>query len=316
LLNRLKGIVGNRLNGIIYVMDLINACPLRCPTCAVSYNYQNGKIMPLDLFKRILDKAQRESKIRKLQLYIYSDPCLVKNLHEYLEVCRERGIKSSISTMLQRTNCDFEKVIEARPSEFRISFAGIKNLEVYQKGGKMENFIKKLDMVSRLPRYKETRWDMFFHVYRDNRDEIKLGKVIADYHKLDFIAYPAIFMVNERVVDKDYSKNDLKAIKLLLENPEENIKRLKFDKDYCLMQSKQICIDAEGMCFQCQIVYEDRFKLVPFLSVPLKDIRKMMERQEFCNKCKNVGGHAYQYLYGDSIKYKDPIKIADKRYAS
>jgi len=312
-----KGLIGSKWHGLVYVIDIINACPLRCPTCAVGvYTKQRGgKKMSLDMWKAILDKAQGESKIRKLQMYIYSDPCLHPQCDEFVAEATRRGLKTSISTMLQQTNVDFHKLIEARPSEFRISFAGWKNMSMYQRGGTVERFEKKLAMVSQLPRYPETRWTMFFHLYRSNQDEVAAARQMAADHGIDFIAYPAIFMINEKVVEKTYTDDDRAIISELLETPEENIARLKIDTDYCMMQSKQVCIDAEGMCYLCQIVWEDRFRIVPFLSTPLKEIRQKMESHSFCVKCKSQGGHTYQYLYGDSTEVEDPITTADhKRY--
>jgi hypothetical protein len=271
--------------------------------------------MSIETFRKILDRC--DFKIRAIQLYGYSDPCLHKDLHLFIEECSKRKIKTTISTMLQTTNCDFKKVIEARPSEFRVSFAGLKNMGVYQKGGKPEVFMKKLDMVSRLPRYKETRWTMFFHVYKDNRDEIEMARVMAKFYKFDFIPYPAIFMPNEKVVSKEYTEKDREAIDLLLETPEENIARLKVNHNYCPLQTKQFDMDANGTVDLCQLIYEDRFKIGSFLEVPSKELRKKIMEHPFCKECKRVGGHTYQLLYAPPYTHKNPIKTADKkRYAS
>ena len=314
MLDELRGEIGNRLYGYTYVVDIINTCPLRCPTCAIGVlPLRDARRMEFDMFRRILDKGQREGKIRKMQLYIYSDPCLHKELHKFLVECTVRNIPSSISTMLQTTRCDFEKVVEARPTEFRISFAGWKNLTTYQKGGTVESFERKLEMVTKLPRHKETRWTMYFHIYRDNLDEIAPARKMAKLHGLDFIPYPAIMMINEKVVEKTYTEEDRKTLDLLLETPEENIERLKVNTDYCQMQRKQITIDANGMVYLCQIVYEDRFQIVPFLETPMREIRKRLKAHPFCVKCKSVGGHTYQYLYADSTVYDDPITVADQK---
>jgi hypothetical protein len=312
----LKGWIGTKVNGYMYVIDIINACCLRCPTCAVGvlpFRKETGKVMSFDLFRRILDKAQSESKIRKIQLYIYSDPCMHKHLHLFLEECRKRDIPNSISTMLQATNCDFAKVVEARPTEFRVSFAGWRNMSIYQRGGNTRRFLDKLELISNLPRYPETRWTMFYHLYKDNLDEAPLAKKLAEDHGLDFIAYPAIYMINEKVVEKNYTPAELETISHLLETPEENIKRLAVDTQYCQMQRKQVTIDANGDAWLCQIVYEDRFRLAPFLTTSLREIRRLQKAHPFCVKCKAAGGHTYQYLYGDSTKIEDPIVYADKK---
>ena len=76
---------------------------------------------------------------------------------------------------------------------------------------------------------------------------------------------------------------------------------------------KQITIDAQGMVYLCQLVYEERFKLVPFLDVPLKIIQKTIRDHPFCNKCMKAGGHTYQYCYDDFVLSDSPVKDANKR---
>ena len=310
----LRGQIGNRINGVIYVIDIINACVLKCPSCAVGIMpNRGGKKMSLDMFKAILDKAQSESKIRRIQLYIYADPCLHPQCDEFVAECTRRGIQTSISTMLQRTNVDFRKLIEARPTEFRISFAGWKNMGLYQRGGTVEMFERKLAMVAQLPRYPETRWTCYYHLYVSNKDEVRRAKELMEGYGIDFIAYPAIFMVNERVVEKTYTEADQEILRELLETPEQNIARLKVDTQYCQMQEKQVCIDAEGVSYLCQIVYEPRFRIGPFLEMPLKEIRRRMMEHSFCPGCKKAGGHTYQMLYGSPTEVEDPITPADHK---
>jgi hypothetical protein len=87
---------------------------------------------------------------------------------------------------------------------------------------------------------------------------------------------------------------------------------MTWNDSYCLLW-KQITIDAEGMVYLCQLVYEDRFKLVPFLSVPLKQIQDRIRNHSFCNSCMKVGGHAYQYCYDDFVLSDSPVKDANKK---
>ena len=122
MIERLKGWLGTNLYGISLNVDLVNGCLLRCPTCAVgSIGGRKGGIMSIATFRQILEWG---GLIRRVMLYVYSDACMHPDLHLFVEECRKRGIDTWISTMLQTTTCDFAKVIEARPTEFRISFPG------------------------------------------------------------------------------------------------------------------------------------------------------------------------------------------------
>ena len=303
-----------KLNGVSFNIDILNSCCLACPSCAVgAIGRRKGGLMSIELFRQIMDKAQRECKVRKVQLYAYSDPCLHPDLHLFVAELSKRGIVSTISTMLQTTHCDFAKVIEARPTEFRISFPGWEQMSYYQsRYAQIERFEKKIEEVCGLPRYKETNWTMAFHLYKDNGHEVERAKALAKKHGLHIVILPAIFMVNERVVEKNYSEKDKELIAKLIETPEESISRMKFETDYCILW-KQITIDATGMVYLCQIVYEDRFKIVNFLEMPLPEIMRRIRTHHFCDGCMKQGGHTYQQCYDDAHFHKDPVAMADKR---
>ncbi len=313
-LAEIKGWLGEKLFGTGFIIDIADFCPLSCPSCAVgSIGSRGGGYMTLDTFRRILDKAQSECKVRRVQLYGYCDPCTHKDLHLFVGECTKRGLQSMISTMLQTTKCDFDRVIEARPSEFRISFAGWDKMAYYQRGAKPDRFDAQLERVSLLPRYKETRWTLLFQLYKDNGDEVQRARELAQRSNMTFVVLPAIFMPCEKMVEGNYSEQDRELISHLLETPEDNVKRLKFPTDYCLLW-KQVTMDANGEVYLCQLIYEDRFKLgMNYLTTPLKMIKQAMRNHPFCIPCMKMGAHVYQYLYADFCKYDDPIAEANRR---
>jgi hypothetical protein len=267
--------------------------------------------MDIDKFKQILDWA---GHVRRVMLYVYSDPCMHPLLHMFVQECTDRGIDSWISTVLQATTCKFDKVIEARPTEFRISFAGWDHMSYYQGGAKKEVFNRKIRKVCKLPRYPETDWTMAFHVYRDNQHEIPRAKKLAEKHGLKFVALPCIFMVGEKVVRKDYSEQDLALIDRLVETPEDAIASMKHDRTYCQMW-KQITLDACGGIYLCQLLYGDEYLIGNFNtpSVSRNKIIKTMKNHPFCQQCMASGMHTYQYCYEDFTKYDDPIVYAEKK---
>lgn len=308
-----KGEVGVRLNGIFYVIDIIDGgCPVSCPSCAVgSIGRRKYHVMPLDLFSKILDKMLKESKVRIIQLYTFSDPTMVPNLHEYLEECRKRQIQVMISTVLQHPKCDFAKVIEARPREFRISFPGWKRMNYYQKGARPEEFDRQFAKVMKLPRHPETAWTLGWHVYNDNADEMPKARELAYKHDLKFVPLQAILMVQEKNVEKNYSEQDKALISRLVEPMEEEVKHYK-SYDYCQCW-KQLTIDARGETRLCQLVYEDRFKLAPFLLHPLSDFRKAIRTHAFCKKCIAAGANVYQEKYNLFFSEGDPVEQAERK---
>ena len=310
VLEEIKGWYGVKRYGVALNIDLINTCPLKCPSCAVgSIGGRKPAIMDFGDFCYILDKI---GKIRHVQFYMYSDPCLHPKLDKYVWECTKRGIPSYISTVLQRTNCDFRKLIEARPSEFRISFAGWDKMYYYQAGAEKEIFDRKVEEVCALPRYPETKWTMVFHLYNDNHNEVSKAKKLAEKHKLHFVIIPSIFMPCEKVVEQNYSDQDLRLIDCLLQTPEQSISKMKFHDDYCLLW-KQISVDALGRVYLCQLVYEDRFIVGDIFRDSIKGLMQRIKKHPFCRKCTKVGGHVYQYCYADFLKYNDPVGHANKR---
>jgi MoaA/NifB/PqqE/SkfB family radical SAM enzyme len=118
-------------------------------------------------------------------------------------------------------------------------------------------------------------------------------------------------MVCEKTVEKNYTEQDLELMSHLIQTPEEALKNMR-TSDYC-MQFKQVTIDAEGSVFLCQLLYEDRFKLMKFLDVPLKEIQHTIRTHSFCGKCMKAGGNVLQECYSDFSKNNDPVKEANKK---
>lgn len=307
-----KAELGMAIGGVSLNIDIINACPLGCYSCGIgSFGTRRKGVMTIDYFRKLLDKAESEFKVRKVQFYAYSEMLLHKDAHLFIEETTKRGIPSYLSTMLQTTNCDFEKVIEARPTEFRISFPGWKKMEYYQKGAKVEVFNEKLPRVCSLPRHPETTWTCAFHLYNDNVDELPKVKEMAEFWKLKLVPLPAIFMPLEKYVEGSYSEQDKTLMSHLLETPEQAAKTMK-RSTFCTMW-KQLTIDANGDVFLCQLVYEERFKIGNFMEHSFKDFQGIMQSHPFCGKCMDKGADQLQLCYGDFVKYLDPISEANKK---
>jgi radical SAM protein with 4Fe4S-binding SPASM domain len=269
-------------------------------------------MMGIDMFREILDWA---GKVRRVMLYVYSDACMHPDLHLFVQECTDRGIDSWISTMLQGSRCDFEKVIEARPTEFRISFPGWERMGYYQNPATTRLFDKKFKQVVRLPRHPETTWTMAYHLYNDNADEAPRAKALAEANGLKFVALPCIFMVGEKVVEKNYSEQDLEFISHLIETPGAVIAHIK-KNDYCMMW-KQITLDANGDIYLCQLLYEDRFRIRKYYGSfkyhTRATVEWWMKTHDFCKKCTASGMNVYQNCYSEFIKYADPVAHAEKR---
>ena len=185
-------------------------------------------------------------------------------------------------------------------------------MEYYQKNADPKVFNEKFDKVCQLPRYPETTWTMFYHLYKDNADEMDMARRMAESYNLKFVAIPCIFMVGEKVIEKNYSNQDLDIIEHLRESPEEAIKTMTWDDTYCGLW-KQITIDANGNIYLCQLLYENRFRIGHFKGMRRGQVIRKMKSHPFCQKCLKVGMGAYQSCYSEVIKYDDPIGDAERK---
>jgi hypothetical protein len=312
MLQELIAQVGVKVNGLYLAIDLMDFCPYNCQSCSVSVFGKHGTTrMSIDTFRKLLDHLP---KLRICQLYSYSDPTFVPDLHLFIQELRDRNVPSCISTTLQGWACDWEKVIEARPNEIRFSYTGPR-MSHYQKGCDSKRFLKNLGYVQSLPRHKETRWTMFWHRYRTNEEDMWDAERLCQVYHIDFLPYPAIFLVNERIVEKTYTPEDLEIISEMWETPEANIARIKKRDNFCTLQSKQLYVGANLDVYLCQIIYQRRF-VVGHATEDLSVLRKRIKSHEFCLKCKAVGGHKYCEIYESPSYVKEAVKENDKgKYA-
>lgn len=311
------------ITGTEILIDIVDACPMRCFTCPTGIQLpRDGNRMSIDLFKRILDKLQFEDKIKifKIQLYRWSDPLLHKELHLFIEECNLRGFRCATSSVLQAMQCDLEKVIASKPTEFRASFSGWEQMHIFQKGANPERFIKNLERVAKMPTHRETERVFFFHRYKTNGHEEAPARRLAEDNGFKFVAFEATYMLYDRIVEnftgeKPYTDEERDVLDRLTEYPEENISRLEkepSENDYCRMQNQEITLDSYGRVQQCQMMYQGKNIMGSVLDEPMKDIRMRIVNNPFCVSCKKSGVIPYSKIFGDPATKYDPKATADK----
>jgi hypothetical protein len=270
--------------------------------------------MDIDTFKRVLDKAQNECKLYKVQLYRWSDPLLHPQIHLFAEECYKRGLFVSTSSVLQHTNCDFEKLLSVGLTEFRVSFSGWMGMYITQRGATPDKFIKKLEVISKFPKHPKTKLVFFFHLYEHTLVEVDRAKKLAQDYGYEFHAFPATHMNYDHTIEGYTDEDDQDVLNMLLETPEQNIARFKkkpTKDDYCFMQEKEITLDSYGRMQQCQMMYASKYIAGSFLNTPLKDLRRTIMNHSMCPKCKACGIPKYAMIFADPALIDEPIAHAD-----
>ena len=301
------------------LIDLIDSCPGGCPTCPVGVQKRrDGHRMNLDTFKRILDKAQSECNLLRVQLYRWSDPLTHPKIHEFIEECVGRDLPCSTSSFLQHTTCDWDAVAASRVTEFRVSFSGWKGMHKYQYPATPGKFLMKFDMLSHLEWHPDTEKVFFFHIYKDNKDEIEPARKLAENAGFKFVTFPATLMVYDHIIE-GYTKQDLETISWLTESPKENIarhRRKPHKDDWCNMQERDITLDSYGRMQLCQMMYPAKYKMGSFLDTPLRDLRSAIMKHPMCPKCKKAGVGHYALIFSDPAMDVDTVAVANKgKYA-
>jgi MoaA/NifB/PqqE/SkfB family radical SAM enzyme len=80
-------------------IDISAGCNARCLFCPREYMPESRKVgfMDLEVFKNAIDEASRYG-IRKVKLYISSEPTLHPEFDTIVEICKERKMKTFVST--------------------------------------------------------------------------------------------------------------------------------------------------------------------------------------------------------------------------
>lgn len=123
------------------VIDLIDACNLRCPECvrgSRTMKNSSGK-MDLELFKRICSKLIKEG-IDKVYLYNWTEPFLNRDIASFIRVAKFFGLKTVISSNFSVCNAPIQEAFGAGLDELIVSVSGFSNKiqQIYHRGSNVE----------------------------------------------------------------------------------------------------------------------------------------------------------------------------------
>lgn len=132
---------------IINIEPVSNLCQLRCPLCPTGIRMLDypPTIMPLDLFKTILDKMPF---INILELYRSGEPFLNPDLFAMIRYARDRNIKVVVSTHFSFSQPDdfFEQIATSGLEKLFVSLDGAsqESYEQYRVGGSYDLVISNI----------------------------------------------------------------------------------------------------------------------------------------------------------------------------
>ena len=139
---------------ILYV-DVLDACNLRCRTCVRGLRSlkNSSRRMPLDKFEQIIKKAASDG-FDSIQLFNWTEPFLLDDLHRYASIVRRYGLPCICSSNLSIEHIRNFREALASIDVLVVSVSGL-DQEVYEvnhAGGSIELVKKNLRIIADLKR--------------------------------------------------------------------------------------------------------------------------------------------------------------------
>lgn len=180
-------------------IEVTGLCNLRCSGCVRSDKtmIDDGKYMSFENYEKVITKLVREIPFLYLvDLYVYGEPILNKELPEIIRLNNRLGIASGLSTNLNNIRY-LKEVLDEHPALIRVSLSGAspETYEVTHTGGKWAKVEKNLQVLAGLvaERDNQTLVEVYFHVYKHNKHEINTIKDLCARYGFRF--HPSLGLV-------------------------------------------------------------------------------------------------------------------------
>lgn len=177
-------------------IEVTGLCNLRCSSCIRSDKslIEDGKHMNYEDYKKVITKLIDEIPfVYLVDLYVFGEPMLNKDLPQIIRLNNTLGLASGISTNLSDIR-HLEAVLDEHPALIRISLSGFSSdtYDVTHTGGKWSTVSKHLERLATLvsERGNRTIVELYFHIYSHNKHEISAVKEMCE--KFGFRFHPCL----------------------------------------------------------------------------------------------------------------------------
>jgi molybdenum cofactor biosynthesis enzyme MoaA len=290
------------MNPFFYNIDILGACNLACPSCpqgnAEKHLLPRGR-MSLDLFKRILDKAQAETLVTGIGLFNWTEPLLHPDCAAFVAEVRRRGLECHLSTNCNRVE-GIEDCMDADVTSIRISVSGWWQ-ESYQRthrGGDIGKVRKNMYRIYAHLHHTNgsPRINVLWHRYKHNHSERHLMKRYVESLGFHWQECEAYLMPLELVISRWRHATDQLEIERNLITPLDIAQTACEEHKAmpCRLQTREVTIDAAGGVHLCCALYDPAKSAIgDFLSQPIEALQRRKYQSSVCSKCLAAGGHAY-----------------------
>lgn len=315
-------IVYGELRRFNYQIEVAGMCNLHCISCPRGNwpRHRKPGFMKAETYGRLIDKILFDDPWTGIiTLYNWGEPLLNPALPEIIQITREKGLLSAVSSNLAMAK-DFEPVIKSCPDWFRISNSGWgENYEVTHTGAKWDQFLSNCKKLSeyRKRHCPQMMIEFFFHIYSHNRQDFfkirtlceELGFTLRYRHAalapLDNIA---LVVKGETITDAAVQARKLQFLQV-----EEAMNIARLEKNRPCFYMNHLWIDWDLSVAHCMEWYDPDLVLLEkdFMSVHLDEIEAARLNSSHCQKCIENGIHRAYCVYGDEkiISEKSSIPV-------
>lgn len=322
-----RGFVANRdfviqgeLRRFNYQVDIAGSCNLRCISCPRGNfdEHRTKGFMSAASYRTLIEKILRDDPYTGIiTLYNWGEPLLNRQLPEIVRITNEYGLLSAISSNLS-LKLDFEPVVAAKPTWFRISTSGWEqSYEVTHTGGKWDLFIAN---VHRLAEYRDRHHpdmmvEVFYHIYNHNRDEYLKWQTLCD--ELGFVLrcrHAALapldnieaIMEGRPVNDRIKQTMDLQFLQV-----EEVMKKAYEERHRPCYYERHLWITWDLHVAHCMEWYRPDLNLVEgsFLDATVDELILARDESAFCASCKSRGIHRCFVVYSDEKLIAEKMSV-------
>lgn len=299
-------------------VDIVGRCNLSCPSCPVG-NMSDiappGGYMKPELLDKIVSKAVSECHVTNFSLYNWTEPFIHPDLSKMVRIVKNHNIGCDLSTNLN-IGKKIEETVSAEPNTIKISVSGFdQNSYGYtHRDGTIETVKSNMIRLSEAKRNtnSSTRIIVVFHRYLNNQDDELKMRAFAESLGFDFTTYWAYLMPLEKNfaflgrdnATTDFTSEDKSIVdQLALPLAEAiNVANKTSIRD-CRLRARQLAINVHGDVMLCCSVFDqNRFKIAPFLTTPLKELQARRYASEMCSSCMSEGLHVLMTYDDDEFE--------------
>jgi len=296
----------NDLVPIQPAIEISGVCNLYCQGCPRGNMAEKppAGFMSAETYELVLDKLLAEVPfLGSVQLYIWGEPLLNRDLFKILRLTRARGVSSIISTNLN-LKMDMAEFVAAGPAQVRLSASGWgPNYEKTHTGGRWEIFEANFRALAEARRQLDPDLgvELYYHLYRHNQGD--------DYQRLKEMAAEAGFVFRpiwgclypwdniERLFrGQPLSPTAEKHQKLMITDLAEIQERARQSPEKPCALVRCFPIDWNLQVLGCGAWYLPRLG-GSFLETPLADLVRAKMESDLCRRCAALAIHRVNFSF-------------------